>query len=71
MIVMVTEYISGGDMHSLIQSKKRLQDKEAQGYFRQIIAAVAYMHKHGFAHLGKFIMNSIVNRYQTRKYTSG
>jgi len=49
-IYLVIEYCPHGELFDYIVSKKRLGEKEARHVFRQIIAAVAYIHKQGYAH---------------------
>lgn len=49
-IFLVIEYCPGGELFDYIVSRKRLQEKEARHLFRQIISAVAYVHKKGYAH---------------------
>ncbi|XP_054706769.1 maternal embryonic leucine zipper kinase-like [Uloborus diversus] len=47
---LVLEYCSGGELFDYIIEKDRLSEKEARHFFRQIISAVAFMHKKGYAH---------------------
>jgi len=52
MIVLVTEYASGGTFFEFIARNKRLTEDEARKYFRQIVSAVAYLHENNLAHRG-------------------
>lgn len=46
----VIEYCSGGELFDHIVEKKRLTETESRVFFRQILAAVAYLHSLGYAH---------------------
>ncbi|XP_059169005.1 maternal embryonic leucine zipper kinase-like [Physella acuta] len=47
---LVLEYCPEGELFDYIVSKDRLDEAEARVFFRQIVAAVAYIHEAGFAH---------------------
>ncbi|KAK7111612.1 maternal embryonic leucine zipper kinase-like [Littorina saxatilis] len=47
---MILEYCPEGELFDYIVSKDRLEEEEARIFFRQIVAAVAYIHKNGYAH---------------------
>ncbi|CAG0893684.1 unnamed protein product [Darwinula stevensoni] len=49
-IILILEYCPGGELFDYIVSKDRLDEEEARFFFRQIVAAVAYIHSQGFAH---------------------
>ena len=49
-IFMVLEYCPGGELFDYIVAKDRLSESEARFFFRQIIAALAYIHSKGYAH---------------------
>ncbi|XP_065058731.1 maternal embryonic leucine zipper kinase-like isoform X2 [Rhopilema esculentum] len=49
-IFMVMEYLPGGELFDYIVTKEKLTESEARRFFRQIIAAVAFMHEKGLAH---------------------
>lgn len=44
------QYCPGGELFDYIVSKDRLPEDEARVFFRQIVAAVAYIHERGYAH---------------------
>ena len=44
------QYCQGGELFDYIVAKDRLSEDEARNCFRQIVAAVAYIHDQGFAH---------------------
>ncbi|KAK7507429.1 hypothetical protein BaRGS_00001364 [Batillaria attramentaria] len=47
---MILEYCPEGELFDYIVSKDRLDEEEARIFFRQIVAAVAYIHNSGYAH---------------------
>lgn len=49
-VFLVMEYCCGGELFDHIVLKEKLEEAEAKVFFRQIVAAVAYCHRLGFAH---------------------
>ncbi|XP_018021470.1 maternal embryonic leucine zipper kinase [Hyalella azteca] len=49
-IYMVLEYCPGGELFDYIVERDRLEEEEARVFFHQIVSAVAYIHKMGYAH---------------------
>jgi len=49
-IYMVLEYCPGGELFDYIVDRDRLCEAESRKFFRQIAAAVAYIHESGYAH---------------------
>uniref|UniRef100_A0A803T8F7 Maternal embryonic leucine zipper kinase n=1 Tax=Anolis carolinensis TaxID=28377 RepID=A0A803T8F7_ANOCA len=49
-IFMALEYCPGGELFDYIIAKDRLAEEEARVFFRQIVAAIAYVHSQGYAH---------------------
>ncbi|KAH9582061.1 Protein kinase domain [Trypanosoma melophagium] len=49
-IVLVLEYVSGGELFDYICSKGRLDETIARHLFQQVVAGVAYCHRHRVAH---------------------
>ena len=49
-IFMVLEHAPGGEVFDYIVARDRLKEPEARQFFRQILAAVAYVHDAGYAH---------------------
>ena len=49
-IFMVLEYCPGGELFDYIVDRDRLCEAESRAFFRQIAAAVAYIHQSGYAH---------------------
>ena len=47
---MVLEYCPGGELFDYIVDRDRLCEAESRAFFRQIVAAVAYIHERGYAH---------------------
>lgn len=46
----IMELLEGGELFERIRSSDRFTEQEACTYFRQIVNAVAFMHKNGIAH---------------------
>ena len=46
-IFMVLEYCPGGELFDYIVDRERLNEEESRAFFRQIVAAVAYIHQSG------------------------
>ena len=46
-IFMVLEYCPGGELFDYIVDRERLNEDESRAFFRQIVAAVAYIHQSG------------------------
>lgn len=44
------QYCPGGELFDYIISQDRLSEQETRVVFRQIVAAVAYVHSQGYAH---------------------
>lgn len=44
------QYCPEGELFDYIVSKDKLSEEEARVFFRQIVAAVAYIHNQGYAH---------------------
>jgi hypothetical protein len=44
------QYCPEGELFDYIVSKDKLSEEEARLFFRQIVAAVAYIHSQGYAH---------------------
>ena len=42
---LIMEYFSGGTLCDLMQSRGRLEETMARGYFRQIVSGLRYIHK--------------------------
>ncbi|KAI6175773.1 Non-specific serine/threonine protein kinase [Aphelenchoides bicaudatus] len=49
-IYIVVEYCEQGEMFDYIVAKRRLPEPEARHFFRQLVMAIAYTHRQGFAH---------------------
>eukprot|EP00732_Lithocolla_globosa_P003556 Lithocolla_globosa_v1_NODE_2903_length_1830_cov_9.584225.p1 type:complete len:595 gc:universal NODE_2903_length_1830_cov_9.584225:31-1815(+) len=49
-IFIVMEYASGGELFDYIVANKRVKEKEARSFFRQIISAVDYCHQNSVIH---------------------
>jgi serine/threonine protein kinase len=49
-IFLVTEFVSGGDVYSLLERKGRIPEAEARHYFQQLISALEYCHSQAIVH---------------------
>ena len=49
-VVVVMEYLEGGELLSLLREKKQFEEEEARQYFKQIVQAIVYCHRHGLIH---------------------
>jgi serine/threonine protein kinase len=52
-IFIVMEYAVGGELFDYIVAHKRVKEKEARWFFRQVISAVDYCHQVSFLLIGK------------------
>jgi 5'-AMP-activated protein kinase catalytic alpha subunit len=49
-VFLITEYVRGQELYEHIVAKQRLPEREACGYFQQLIAGVEYIHRLRIAH---------------------
>ncbi|KAH3661538.1 hypothetical protein OGAPHI_006386 [Ogataea philodendri] len=49
-LYLVLEYVEGGELFDFLINRGRLSEREAVGYFKQIIRAVEYCHKFDICH---------------------
>ena len=49
---LILEHVSGGELFDYLVKKGRLSPKEARRFFRQIISALDFCHKHSICHRG-------------------
>ncbi len=49
-LCIVTQYANGGDLETLMKSKKIFSEDEALFYFTQLLIALEYLHKKGIVH---------------------
>lgn len=49
-IYFVLEYVDGGELYEKIKLEGRIPETQAKVWFKQLIEAVAYIHKHGIVH---------------------
>lgn len=60
-IFVVMEYVSGGELFSLVEKKKGLSEDEARQVFRQIIDGVEYCHQNLVVHRDLKLENILVD----------
>ncbi|KAI8389377.1 kinase-like domain-containing protein [Blakeslea trispora] len=46
----VLEYVDGGELYERIKREGKIQESQAKVWFRQLVEAVDYIHKHGIVH---------------------
>ncbi|KAI7890793.1 kinase-like domain-containing protein [Mucor mucedo] len=49
-IYFVLEYVEGGELYQQIKSKGRIGEPQAKKWFKELVEAVAYIHKHSIVH---------------------
>lgn len=64
---MVLEYCPGGELFDYIVDRERLNEEESRTFFRQIVAAVAYIHESGYAHRDLKPENILIDEEQQLK----
>ncbi|XP_019857367.1 PREDICTED: maternal embryonic leucine zipper kinase-like [Amphimedon queenslandica] len=67
MIYMILEYCSGGELFDYIVAKEKLKEPEARTFFRQIVAALKYVHTSGFIHRDLKPENLLLDEYSNIK----
>ncbi|XP_065829641.1 NUAK family SNF1-like kinase 1 [Oscarella lobularis] len=66
-IVLVMEYVSGGELFDYIATKKVLTEAEARHVFRQVVSAVHYCHKNGVTHRDLKLENILLDENRNVK----
>lgn len=61
LVYLVTEFASNGDLCDFIINNKRLSEREARYYFKQIVQAVDYCHKKNIVHRDIKIENLLLD----------
>lgn len=61
-VVIVMEYLEGGELLQLLKKQKKeyFEEREAKEYFKQIINGVAYCHKKGIVHRDLKLENILI-----------
>lgn len=55
------DYCEGGDLHSYLRSKKKLDENHCSMIFRQIVNALEYLHGLNVAHMDLKPQNILLN----------
>jgi serine/threonine protein kinase len=53
----VSEYLSGPDVFDMVVQQKRIQELQVRGMTRQMLYAIAFIHRHGYSHLDVSLEN--------------
>ncbi|KAL1241949.1 5'-AMP-activated protein [Trichinella spiralis] len=68
-IVMIMEYVSGGDMSQYLCQHGKLSEHEARRLFQQLISAVDYCHRHKVVHRDLKLENLLLDSKKNIKLT--
>uniref|UniRef100_A0A183DAN5 Protein kinase domain-containing protein n=1 Tax=Gongylonema pulchrum TaxID=637853 RepID=A0A183DAN5_9BILA len=68
-VVLVMEYLSGGDLFDYVCNSEFLLDSEACRIFRQIVSAVSYLHENSVAHRDLKLENVLLDANKNAKIT--
>jgi serine/threonine protein kinase len=49
-VVLVLEFLEGGELKKYLKSKQRLDEEEAQFFFRQLYSGISYCHREKIIH---------------------
>eukprot|EP00118_Oscarella_pearsei_P029033 m.3504 g.3504 ORF g.3504 m.3504 type:complete len:509 (+) comp9494_c0_seq1:940-2466(+) len=66
-IILIMEYVSGGELFEYIATKKVLSEAEARHIFRQVVSAVHYCHKNGVTHRDLKLENILLDENKNVK----
>ncbi|CAF0949628.1 unnamed protein product [Didymodactylos carnosus] len=64
---LVLEYFCNGELFDYIVNRNRLSEDQARHFFRQIVSAVAYIHKRGYCHRDLKPENLLLDRRDNLK----
>ncbi|KAJ3020563.1 hypothetical protein HKX48_000584 [Thoreauomyces humboldtii] len=66
-IHIITEYAAGGELFDYIVAHKRVKEREARSFFRQVLSAVDYCHKNAVIHRDLKPENLLLDQSKTIK----
>lgn len=61
-IYFVLEYVDGGELYERIKLEGKIDELQAKIWFRELISAVAYIHKVIYTHILRLKCNKIINK---------
>jgi serine/threonine protein kinase len=61
-LYLVMEFVEGGDLHSLLTARRRLQEAEAKQIFTGLIDCLVYCHEQGIYHRDLKLENILISR---------
>ncbi|CAM1154839.1 PRKAA1 (predicted) [Pycnogonum litorale] len=62
LIIMLTEYASGGDLVEYVSNHGKLEEPEARRLFQQLMSAVDYCHRHMVVHRDLKLDNLLLDK---------
>ncbi|KAJ3226767.1 ADP-ribosylation factor protein 3 [Clydaea vesicula] len=66
-IILVMEYVQGGELLNFIVAQKRVEERFARRFFRQLVSAVDYCHKNSVIHRDLKPEHLLLDQYQNVK----
>lgn len=66
-VIIVMEYLEGGELLELLKVKNKFEENLARLYFKQIVSAVHYCHRQGIIHRDLKLENILVKNEKTVK----
>ena len=64
--IFVMEYLEGGELKEYLTKKGRLNEEEAQWFFRQIVDAIFYCHRQQIIHRDLKLENILLESLESK-----